>query len=89
LVYAMHFTWEYIVILLKCLYYTSVKEDSYFESHDANMHACLKLLVLLDYCCLQTKLEKHMSNPSFCDTGELPEACGMHACMYCTGKYAS
>jgi hypothetical protein len=75
---------ESLVILLKRLWDTSVKEDSYFVSQDADIRACLKLLVLPDYC-LQATLEMRMSNPFF-DIGELPPPCE-NACTYCLGKY--
>jgi hypothetical protein len=75
---------ESIVILLKRLWNTSVKEDSYFVSQDADIRACLTLLVLPDYC-LQATLEKRMSNP-FDDVGEMPQPCE-DACTYCLGKY--
>jgi hypothetical protein len=79
---------ESIVILLKRLWDTSVKQDSYFKSQDSDIRSCLKLLVLPDYC-LQATLERRLSNPytySGDDTADLPEACG-DACTYCLGKY--
>jgi hypothetical protein len=84
--YLLCISLESIVILLKRLWDTSVKENSYFESQERDIRAAMKLFVLPTHC-LQASLEKQLSNPYF-DTGQLPEACG-DACAYCTGKYSS
>jgi hypothetical protein len=78
---------ESIIILLKRLWDTSVKEDSYFVSQDADIRACLTLLLVLPDYCLQASLEKRMSNP-FLDVGGMPQPCE-DSCTYCLGKYAS
>jgi hypothetical protein len=72
--YLLCISLESIVILLKRLWDTLVKEDLYFESQEKDMRAAMKLFVLPTHC-LQASLEKQLSNPYF-ETGEPPEACG-------------
>jgi hypothetical protein len=65
---------ESIVILLN-----HVKEDSYFESQDANRSCtCIKLLAQPEYC-VQATLEMRISNP-FCYTRWL--AWGLWWCIH-------
>jgi superfamily II DNA helicase RecQ len=82
--YLLCISLESIVILLKRLWDTSVKDNSYFKTQENDIRSALKLFVLPTYC-LQATLECNLSNPYF-PTYEVPDACG-DACSYCTGKY--